>query len=99
MATHLQLNAEATNPYNVPTCWRHPGIYQLWVGDQTYIGKARDVRKRLKQECHKFWCKFDRARVLSMFDKDISARDLHNAEAYWIHLLRPQLNIRPVSFQ
>jgi excinuclease UvrABC nuclease subunit len=99
MATHHQLNSEATSPYDIPSCWRHPGIYQLWAGDQTYIGKSRDVRYRLKRQCHKLWGQFNRARVLSMFDQDISDRDLNNAEAYWIDLLRPQLNVRSVNFK
>ena len=53
----------------------------------------REVRKRLKKNNHRFWGRFH------MFADDISERDLHNAEAYWIDLLRPQLNICPVSFK
>lgn len=96
---HHPLNREAESADWVPFCWRQPGIYQLFVGDQTYIGKSRDIHRRLTHNTHKHRNSWGRARVLSLFDHDVSDRDLNNAEAYWINLLRPQLNIRPVPFQ
>ena len=92
------LDIEVTNRFALPGNWMRPGIYQLWVGDQSYIGKARDVRKRLHTETGHKWANFDRCRVLSLFDDSISDRDLNNAEAYWIKLLRPELNVVPVIF-
>ena len=90
------LDIEVTNRFALPGNWMRPGIYQLWVGDQSYIGKARDVRRRVFNN-HK-WGDFNRCRVLSLFDDSISDRDLNNAEAYWIKLLRPELNLAPVIF-
>lgn len=92
------LDIEVTSRYGIPANWMRPGIYQLWVGDQSYIGKGMNVRRRLMGG-HKFGDSFDRCRVLSLFDEGISARDLNNAEAYWINLLRPQLNLASVLFQ
>ena len=92
------LDIEVTCRYAIPANWMRPGIYQLWVGDQSYIGKGMNVRRRLMGS-HKFGDSFDRCRVLSLFDEGISAKELNNAEAYWIKLLRPQLNLGPVKFQ
>ena len=91
------LDIEVSSRYGIPANWSRPGIYQLWIGEQSYIGKGMNVRKRLMGG-HKFGDCFDRCRVLSLFDEGISARDLNNAEAYWIDLLRPQLNLASVKF-
>lgn len=96
---HIDLNVEAWNPYSLPSCWRQPGVYQFFVGDQSYIGKSRNVRQRLVTHKHKYSKLWTRCRVLSLFDEGISAKDLNNAEAYWIDLLRPQLNLASVVFQ
>ena len=93
------LDLEASSRFAIPPNWQKPGIYQVWVGDQSYIGKSKNVYRRLKLDWSHTWFEaWHRARVLSLFD-EISSRDLNNAEAYWIDLLRPQLNLAPVRFQ
>lgn len=94
------LDIEVTSRFGIPANWSRPGIYQLWIGEQSYIGKGMNVRKRLmNSSCHKWSGSFDRCRVLSLFDEGISRKELNNAEAYWIDLLRPQLNLASVKFQ
>ena len=68
-----------------------PGIYQLWVGDKTYIGKARNLQQRLKA-AHPYADDAQRIRILSLFERHVSDKELLNTETYWIQLLRPELN-------
>ena len=91
-----------------PTCrfgfnWQwwatRPATYQIFVGDQSYIGKARCLKKRLRPHSHKWVDHATRFRVLSIFDDGVSETELCNAEAYWIDLLRPELNVTPVYFK
>ncbi len=83
---------------NARNWWgHHPGIYQLFIGDQSYVGKARNLSQRVNT-AHQWAEQATRVRLLAVFAKGVPERELRNAEAFWIQLLRPELNLRPVPF-
>ena len=75
-----------------------PGVYQIFVGDQSYIGQARSLKNRLRPGRHRWVDQATRYRVLTLFDDGVSDKELRNAETYWIRLLRPELNVKASDF-
>lgn len=79
-----------------PIYWDRPGIYALWVGQGLYVGCSMDIAYRLRQHG---WTghKWDKAQALQLFSFHISKAQLMWWESYWIELLRPSLNKKPIS--
>ena len=73
---------------------KRPVVYQIFVGDQSYVGKAKSMRHRLNDH-HKWAPKATSIQLLTVFWPGVSKEVLDMAEAYWIDRLQPELNIAP----
>ncbi len=85
---------EVNHLYGLRRRWYsdYPCVYELVIGGQTYIGKARRMQKRLTMT-HPHASKADLIRILAVYSMEISHRDLLNEEARWIKERRPTLNL------
>ena len=72
----------------------YPCVYEVVIGDQTYIGKTRRMQKRLNAK-HPHASKADLIRILAVYPMEITHRDLLNEEARWIAERQPALNTMP----
>ena len=71
-----------------------PVIYQVFVGDKSYVGKAWKIIQRLNDN-HPWAPKATSIRLLTVFRPGVSKAAFQLAEAYWIDRLQPELNINP----
>ena len=68
-----------------------PCVYEIVIGSDNYVGKARRMRSRLGNY-HPYAPRADLIRIHAIYEPEISNRELLNEEAHYVKKLKPTLN-------
>lgn len=80
--------------FDFPETHYGPGVYWLLTADNdTYVGKAQNVRRRLlnHRSDGRHWIKYGLLEYWNEMEPGLD-RELYAREHFWIRLLKPSLN-------